>query len=196
MLEGGGETPTSTGRTDSLPFLQCFQLAASDEAGRLSNSYVQPYSCYELGCVLLSNPEASCISACHMLQELLLEKTFMCCPFPSVRREGQAAAGPGQGRLSSHSCHCSPVYTPACSGPNTHRWSSRGPAALRERAGEEQPAERPHWPAAAAAHRSCWAPPACCHKQTSRFQRVLLAAETGGCSPPLAVSRPTWTATL
>uniref|UniRef100_H2S3A6 Tetratricopeptide repeat domain 39C n=1 Tax=Takifugu rubripes TaxID=31033 RepID=H2S3A6_TAKRU len=38
--------------------VQYFQLAASDEVGRLSNSYVQPYSCYELGCVLVSNPES------------------------------------------------------------------------------------------------------------------------------------------
>lgn len=38
---------------------QCFQLAARDELGRLTNSYVQPYSCYELGCVLLNTPEAS-----------------------------------------------------------------------------------------------------------------------------------------
>lgn len=42
--------------------LQYFQLAARDEVGRLSNSYVQPYSCYELGCVLVSSPEASGIS--------------------------------------------------------------------------------------------------------------------------------------
>ncbi|XP_042559723.1 tetratricopeptide repeat protein 39C-like [Clupea harengus] len=39
--------------------IQCFHLAARDEEGRLSNSYVQPYSCYELGCVLLDNPESS-----------------------------------------------------------------------------------------------------------------------------------------
>ncbi|TRY94415.1 hypothetical protein DNTS_027949 [Danionella cerebrum] len=37
--------------------LQSFQLAAQDDFGRLSNSYVQPYSCYELGCVLLGKPE-------------------------------------------------------------------------------------------------------------------------------------------
>lgn len=37
--------------------LQSFQLAAQDEYGRLNNSYVQPYSCYELGCVLLAKPE-------------------------------------------------------------------------------------------------------------------------------------------
>ncbi|KAM4604593.1 tetratricopeptide repeat protein 39C-like isoform 2-T2 [Polymixia lowei] len=39
--------------------IQHFQLAARDEPGRLSNSYVQPYSCYELGCVLLDCPESA-----------------------------------------------------------------------------------------------------------------------------------------
>nr|XP_046263466.1 tetratricopeptide repeat protein 39C-like [Scatophagus argus] len=38
--------------------IQYFHLAARDEVGRLSNSYVQPYSCYELGCVLLNTPES------------------------------------------------------------------------------------------------------------------------------------------
>ncbi|XP_068196855.1 tetratricopeptide repeat protein 39C-like isoform X2 [Antennarius striatus] len=38
--------------------IQYFQLAVRDEVGRLSNSYVQPYACYELGCVLLNNPES------------------------------------------------------------------------------------------------------------------------------------------
>ncbi|KAL1022911.1 hypothetical protein UPYG_G00034090 [Umbra pygmaea] len=37
--------------------IQSFQLAARDEFGRQNNSYVQPYSCYELGCVLLTQPE-------------------------------------------------------------------------------------------------------------------------------------------
>uniref|UniRef100_A0A8C1V1S0 Tetratricopeptide repeat domain 39C n=1 Tax=Cyprinus carpio TaxID=7962 RepID=A0A8C1V1S0_CYPCA len=37
--------------------VQSFQLAAQNEYGRLNNSYVQPYSCYELGCVLLAKPE-------------------------------------------------------------------------------------------------------------------------------------------
>lgn len=77
-----GKNPTSTVKTDSFPLLQYFQLAASDEVGRLSNSYVQPYSCYELGCVLLSNPEASFIFTFHMLQELLVEKTFQLFSFP------------------------------------------------------------------------------------------------------------------
>uniref|UniRef100_A0A667Z975 Tetratricopeptide repeat domain 39C n=1 Tax=Myripristis murdjan TaxID=586833 RepID=A0A667Z975_9TELE len=40
--------------------IQHFHLAARDEVGRLSNSYVQPYSCYELGCVLLDIPEVIC----------------------------------------------------------------------------------------------------------------------------------------
>uniref|UniRef100_A0A3Q3X1P4 Uncharacterized protein n=1 Tax=Mola mola TaxID=94237 RepID=A0A3Q3X1P4_MOLML len=35
--------------------VQYFHLAAKDEVGHLSNSYVQPYSCYELGCVLLNS---------------------------------------------------------------------------------------------------------------------------------------------
>ncbi|XP_076149625.1 tetratricopeptide repeat protein 39C-like [Alosa pseudoharengus] len=39
--------------------IQCFHLAARDEEGRLTNSYVQPYSCYELGCVLLDSPEST-----------------------------------------------------------------------------------------------------------------------------------------
>uniref|UniRef100_A0A673ZX04 Tetratricopeptide repeat domain 39C n=1 Tax=Salmo trutta TaxID=8032 RepID=A0A673ZX04_SALTR len=38
--------------------IQSFQLAARDEFGRQTNSYVQPYSCYELGCVLLAQPES------------------------------------------------------------------------------------------------------------------------------------------
>lgn len=42
--------------------------------GRLSNSYVQPYSCYELGCVLVSNSEASSIFKFYMLYEHLVEK--------------------------------------------------------------------------------------------------------------------------
>lgn len=37
--------------------VQSFQLAARDEYGRQINSYVQPYACYELGCVLLAKPE-------------------------------------------------------------------------------------------------------------------------------------------
>uniref|UniRef100_A0A8C5ASQ9 Tetratricopeptide repeat domain 39C n=1 Tax=Gadus morhua TaxID=8049 RepID=A0A8C5ASQ9_GADMO len=37
--------------------IQHFQLAERDEVGCLSNSYVQPYSCYEVACVLLDSPE-------------------------------------------------------------------------------------------------------------------------------------------
>ncbi|XP_077441080.1 tetratricopeptide repeat protein 39C-like isoform X1 [Vanacampus margaritifer] len=37
--------------------VQCFQMAARDEYGRQTNSYVQPYAVYELGCVLLAKPE-------------------------------------------------------------------------------------------------------------------------------------------
>uniref|UniRef100_A0A6Q2YUW7 Tetratricopeptide repeat domain 39C n=1 Tax=Esox lucius TaxID=8010 RepID=A0A6Q2YUW7_ESOLU len=39
--------------------VRCFDLASRDEVGHQSNSYVQPYSCYELGCVLLDSPEVS-----------------------------------------------------------------------------------------------------------------------------------------
>ncbi|XP_050826252.1 tetratricopeptide repeat protein 39C isoform X2 [Serinus canaria] len=37
--------------------IQYFQRAAKDELCRQSNLYVQPYACYELGCILLDNPE-------------------------------------------------------------------------------------------------------------------------------------------
>lgn len=37
--------------------VQSFQLAARDDLGRQTNSYVQPYSVYELGCMLLTKPE-------------------------------------------------------------------------------------------------------------------------------------------
>ncbi|XP_026168989.1 tetratricopeptide repeat protein 39C-like [Mastacembelus armatus] len=39
--------------------IQFFHLAVRDEVGRLTNSYVQPYSCYELGCMLLNSPETA-----------------------------------------------------------------------------------------------------------------------------------------
>uniref|UniRef100_A0AAR2JYA7 Tetratricopeptide repeat domain 39C n=1 Tax=Pygocentrus nattereri TaxID=42514 RepID=A0AAR2JYA7_PYGNA len=39
--------------------VQCFQVALRDEQGRLNNSYVQPYSLYELGCIFLESPEVS-----------------------------------------------------------------------------------------------------------------------------------------
>ncbi|XP_032386323.1 tetratricopeptide repeat protein 39C isoform X1 [Etheostoma spectabile] len=48
--------------------IQFFSLAARDEVGRLSNSYVQPYSCYELGCVLLNTPESAGKGRMLMLQ--------------------------------------------------------------------------------------------------------------------------------
>ncbi|KAM6918582.1 tetratricopeptide repeat protein 39C-like [Xenentodon cancila] len=48
--------------------IQCFHRAARDEVGRLSNSYVQPYSCYELGCVLLNSPETATNGRMLMLQ--------------------------------------------------------------------------------------------------------------------------------
>nr|XP_040126371.1 tetratricopeptide repeat protein 39C [Ictidomys tridecemlineatus] len=37
--------------------LQFFQRAAKDEVCRQNNLYIQPYACYELGCLLLDKPE-------------------------------------------------------------------------------------------------------------------------------------------
>lgn len=37
--------------------IQFFQRAVKDELGRQQNLYIQPYACYELGCILLENPE-------------------------------------------------------------------------------------------------------------------------------------------
>uniref|UniRef100_A0A8C8JX06 Tetratricopeptide repeat domain 39C n=1 Tax=Oncorhynchus tshawytscha TaxID=74940 RepID=A0A8C8JX06_ONCTS len=48
--------------------IECFHLAAGDEVGRQNNSYVQPYSCYELGCVLLDSPESEAKGRALMLQ--------------------------------------------------------------------------------------------------------------------------------
>ncbi|KAK0132125.1 Tetratricopeptide repeat protein 39C [Merluccius polli] len=48
--------------------IQHFQLAERDEVGCLSNSYVQPYSCYEVACVLLDSPEAAERGRALMLQ--------------------------------------------------------------------------------------------------------------------------------
>uniref|UniRef100_A0A8C7W763 Tetratricopeptide repeat domain 39C n=1 Tax=Oncorhynchus mykiss TaxID=8022 RepID=A0A8C7W763_ONCMY len=48
--------------------IQCFDLAARDEMGHQNNSYVQPYSIYELGCVLLDSPEVSSKGRALMLQ--------------------------------------------------------------------------------------------------------------------------------
>lgn len=48
--------------------IQYFHLAVRDEVGRLTNSYVQPYSCYELACVLLSSQETAARGHVLMLQ--------------------------------------------------------------------------------------------------------------------------------
>ncbi|KAM3866290.1 tetratricopeptide repeat protein 39C-like [Diretmus argenteus] len=48
--------------------IQHFHLAVRDEVGSLSNSYVQPYACYELGCVLLDIPESAGKGRALMLQ--------------------------------------------------------------------------------------------------------------------------------
>ncbi|XP_036822471.1 tetratricopeptide repeat protein 39C isoform X2 [Oncorhynchus mykiss] len=48
--------------------IQCFDLAARDEMGHQNNSYVQPYSIYELGCVLLDSPESEAKGRALMLQ--------------------------------------------------------------------------------------------------------------------------------
>nr|XP_046177600.1 tetratricopeptide repeat protein 39C-like isoform X2 [Oncorhynchus gorbuscha] len=48
--------------------IECFHLAAGDEVGRQNNSYVQPYSCYELGCVLLDSPESEAKGRALMFQ--------------------------------------------------------------------------------------------------------------------------------
>uniref|UniRef100_A0A3Q3WAP3 Tetratricopeptide repeat domain 39C n=1 Tax=Mola mola TaxID=94237 RepID=A0A3Q3WAP3_MOLML len=48
--------------------VQAFQLAARDEYGRQINSYVQPYSVYELGCILLAKPETVAKGRSFLLQ--------------------------------------------------------------------------------------------------------------------------------
>nr|XP_057923608.1 tetratricopeptide repeat protein 39C-like [Doryrhamphus excisus] len=48
--------------------IQYFHVASRDEVGLLSNSYVQPYSCYELACVLLADPESAAKGHTLMLQ--------------------------------------------------------------------------------------------------------------------------------
>ncbi|XP_045543508.1 tetratricopeptide repeat protein 39C isoform X2 [Salmo salar] len=63
--------------------IQSFQLAARDEFGRQTNSYVQPYSCYELGCVLLAKPELEkgelfCFSQRRIMQAMTLRTDFTC----------------------------------------------------------------------------------------------------------------------
>ncbi|XP_051019706.1 tetratricopeptide repeat protein 39C isoform X2 [Acomys russatus] len=42
---------------NSQDAVQFFQRAAKDELCRQNNLYVQPYACYELGCLLLDRPE-------------------------------------------------------------------------------------------------------------------------------------------
>ncbi|XP_062850490.1 tetratricopeptide repeat protein 39C-like [Trichomycterus rosablanca] len=53
---------------DNTHAVQCFQLAVQDEEGRVTNSYVQPYALYELGCVLLENPETAAKGRSLLLQ--------------------------------------------------------------------------------------------------------------------------------
>ncbi|XP_017569094.1 tetratricopeptide repeat protein 39C-like [Pygocentrus nattereri] len=48
--------------------VQCFQVALRDEQGRLNNSYVQPYSLYELGCIFLESPESTAKGRALLLQ--------------------------------------------------------------------------------------------------------------------------------
>ncbi|XP_058251012.1 tetratricopeptide repeat protein 39C-like isoform X2 [Hemibagrus wyckioides] len=53
---------------DNANAVQCFQMAFNDEEGRVSNSYIQPYSLYELGCVLVENPETKAKGRALLLQ--------------------------------------------------------------------------------------------------------------------------------
>ncbi|KAJ8012105.1 hypothetical protein DPEC_G00065220 [Dallia pectoralis] len=48
--------------------VRCFHLASRDEMGYQTNSYVQPYSCYELGCFLLDSPESADKGTALLLQ--------------------------------------------------------------------------------------------------------------------------------
>ncbi|KAL2097307.1 hypothetical protein ACEWY4_006514 [Coilia grayii] len=63
--------------------IRCFQLAARDEEGHLSNSYVQPYSCYELGCVLLDNPEV-CVCVCVCVYVFMNMHAFLHVEMPNI----------------------------------------------------------------------------------------------------------------
>ncbi|XP_023604706.1 tetratricopeptide repeat protein 39C isoform X21 [Myotis lucifugus] len=51
-----------------VSFFQFFQRAAKDELCRQSNLYVQPYACYELGCLLLEKPETVARGRALLLQ--------------------------------------------------------------------------------------------------------------------------------
>ncbi|KAL7880665.1 hypothetical protein SRHO_G00029190 [Serrasalmus rhombeus] len=53
---------------NSTNAVQCFQVALRDEQGRLNNSYVQPYSLYELGCIFLESPESTAKGRALLLQ--------------------------------------------------------------------------------------------------------------------------------
>ncbi|XP_061652312.1 tetratricopeptide repeat protein 39C-like isoform X1 [Phyllopteryx taeniolatus] len=48
--------------------IQYFHMASRDEPDQLSNSYVQPYACYELACVLLNDSESAAKGHALMLQ--------------------------------------------------------------------------------------------------------------------------------
>uniref|UniRef100_A0A8C2WQ09 Tetratricopeptide repeat domain 39C n=1 Tax=Cyclopterus lumpus TaxID=8103 RepID=A0A8C2WQ09_CYCLU len=74
--------------------IHLFQLAARDEVGRLSNSYVEPYSCYELGCVLLNNPEAS------KGRMLMLQAKVQACEHVRLHNERRSSAGKKHSRRS------------------------------------------------------------------------------------------------
>ncbi|XP_036453073.1 LOW QUALITY PROTEIN: tetratricopeptide repeat protein 39C-like [Colossoma macropomum] len=53
---------------NSANAVQCFQVALRDEQGHLCNSYVQPYSLYELGCIFLESPESTAKGKALLLQ--------------------------------------------------------------------------------------------------------------------------------
>ncbi|XP_066538086.1 tetratricopeptide repeat protein 39C-like isoform X2 [Hoplias malabaricus] len=53
---------------NSTDAVQCFQVALRDEQGRLNNSYVQPYSLYELGCIFLESSESPAKGKALLLQ--------------------------------------------------------------------------------------------------------------------------------
>lgn len=56
-----------------LSVIQSFQLAARDEYGRQINSYIQPYAVYELGCILLAQPEVSLFDIAYIFLQLIYE---------------------------------------------------------------------------------------------------------------------------